>query len=257
MAFLRTGHPAGRRGACIALLVALLTTGCAAAAPRDHPGGAVTVFAAGSLAEAFTDLADEVEGSTVVLNAGGSQQLARQILDGAPADVFAAADQRQMDVVADAGLLAGDPQVFASNELALAVEPGNPREVRSLADLARRDLSVVLAAPDVPVGRYARQALDAAGVDVEPVSLELEVRDVVRRVALGEADAGIVYASDVRRSEGRIDGVALPETKAVDIRYPVAALRDAPNPAGAAAFVDLILSERGRAVLAEHGLTAP
>lgn len=260
----------GARATAVALLLAACTVpstadpagSAAPAAPaaRDTPSELV-VFAAASLSEAFeaigTEFAATVGGVPVTLNLAGSQTLAAQLREGAPADVFAAADDVQMDVVAAAGLLAGDPQPFAANRLAIAVEPGNPQGVTGLADLARDDLIVVLPAPEVPAGRYARAALDATGVAVAPASLEPDVRAALSKVALGEADATIVYASDLVAAAGRIDGVAIPDATNVAATYPIAVLADAPAPDVAARFVAFVRSERGRALLVEHGFDAP
>jgi len=165
-------------------------------APTSEPSGEVVVFAAASLTDALEAIAADLEAATpgldVVFSFAGSQQLAAQIAEGAPADVFASADETQMDVVADAGLVAGEPRTFARNSLAIAVEPGNPLGIRGLADLARADVTLVLADEDVPAGRYAAAALEAAGVTVAPASLEVDVRAVLSKVALGEADAAPV-----------------------------------------------------------------
>lgn len=237
-------------------LVACQTVGTGG--PDD--GGEIVVLAAASLTDAFTVLAERFEavqpGTRVTLGFGGSQQLARQILDGAPADVFASADEVQMRALVDAGRIDGGPRAFASNHLVIAVAPGNPRDVVGLADLARPELTVVLAAPEVPAGRYAREALERAGVAIRPSSLETDVRGVLAKVTLDEADAGIVYVSDVTGRED-VTGVAVDATADVPATYPIAVLDDAPDPASAAAFVDLVLSELGRRVLADAGFGAP
>ena len=250
------------------LALVLLAAGCDAAADGEEPGGArdgrageVLVFAAasltdafGALGDAFTDGNPQVE---VVLNLAGSQTLASQIVEGAPADVFASADTTQMDVVARAGDLAADPQVFTVNRLAIAVEPGNPLGITGLEDLADPELLLVLSAEEVPAGRYARQALDAAGVAVTPVSLERDVRAARSKVELGEADASIVYASDIVAAGSRVAGVDLPAEHNVTATYPIARLAGARNPEVADAFVAFVLSARGQAMLAEYGFTAP
>jgi len=231
------------------------------AASEDGRSGEVVVFAAASLTDAFEELAetfsDANPGIEVVLNLAGSQTLASQILEGAPADVFAAANEPQMNRVADAGELAADPRVFTENRLAIAVEPGNPLGITGLDDLADGDLLLVLPAEEVPAGRYARQALDAAGVTAQPVSLEQDVRAARSKVELGEADASIVYSSDIVAADGRVDGVELPPEQNVPATYPIARLVDAPNPEVADAFVDLVLTEQGQEILADHGFTAP
>jgi molybdate transport system substrate-binding protein len=227
----------------------------------DGRSGEVLVFAAasltdafGAIADAFTDANPQVE---VVLNLAGSQTLASQIVEGAPADVFASANAAQMDVVAEAGALARAPEVFTANRLAIAVEPGNPLGITGLQDLADPELLLVLPAEEVPAGRYARQALDAAGVAATPVSLERDVRAARSKVELGEADASIVYASDIVAADGRVDGVELPAEQNVPAAYPIARLAEAPNAEVADAFVAFVLSAPGQTILAEYGFTAP
>jgi len=223
--------------------------------------GEVLVFAAASLTDAFNELGmmftEENRDATVTFNFASSSQLATQITEGAPADVFASANQTQMDVVGDADLLEGESQQFTSNLLAIAVEPGNPLGVTGLADLANPELTLILATEEVPAGQYAREALDAAGVTAEPASLEVDVRAVLSRVTLGEADAGIVYASDITAAGADVEGVEIPEEENVVASYPIAALTDAPNPDGAAAFIEFVLSDDGLAVLGKYGFTEP
>lgn len=232
-----------------------------ATSPQDTLAGDVTVFAAASLTDALTEIGSEVErmyaGVTVTFNFAGSQQLATQIVEGAPADVFASANLAQMDVVADAGLVAGHPVMFARNRLQIVVEPGNPRRIATLRDLQRDGVTVVLAAPQVPAGRYARAALDRAGIALSPVSLETDVRAVLSKIALGEADAGIVYASDVAAAGDRVTGVEIPDAANVVATYPIAALDAAPNAEAAQAFVAAVRSEAGRAALARAGFELP
>lgn len=254
------------RAAAAACLAAAALAGACGGGDRNGGDGAgrvdgVTVFAAASLTEAFRDLAADFErrhpGRPVTLNLAGSQVLAGQILQGAPADVFASADSVQMRRVARAGLVEGSPRVFALNELVIAVAEGNPLEIRGPADLARDGVLSVLAAPEVPAGRYARRALDAAGVEPRPASLETDVKQVLAKVALGEADAGVVYSTDVRSAGGRVEAVPLAGGGDAAARYVVARLPDAPHPDAARAFVDFLLSRGGRDVLAAHGFGAP
>jgi molybdate transport system substrate-binding protein len=255
-----------------ALVLGALLGGCGDAEPAPQApahdagagpseavgGGEVVVFAAASLTDAFAAvseaLAERHPELTVLYNLAGSQQLAGQLVEGAPADVFASANQRQMDVVGDAGLLAGEPAPFIANELAVAVEPGNPLGIQGLADLGRPGVTLVLAAPEVPAGQYAREALAAAGVQARPASLEQDVRAVLQRVALGEADAGIVYRSDLA-AEADVEGVEIPGEQNVVATYPIAALSAAPNPDGAQVFIEFVRSDEGQAILAEHGFT--
>jgi molybdate transport system substrate-binding protein len=216
------------------------------------------VFAAASLTAAFTELGrryTEANGGTrVTFNFAGSQALATQLGQGAPADVFASADTTNLDKVKD---LVGTPRSFASNRLQIVVEQGNPRHVTGLEDLAGRDLKVVLAAPDVPAGRYARQALDRAGVRVQPVSQEDNVKAVVTKVSLGEADAGIVYVTDVAAGGDRIQGVDIPRDQNVTAIYPIATVEASRARDKAQAFLDLVLSAEGQQVLRRHGFLPP
>lgn len=262
---------AGRSAGTVLTTGAVLLSACgggnaspSASPARDASGTApseVVVFAAASLTEVFGQIAETFEqrhpGTHVTFNFGPSSGLAAQIEEGAPADVFASADEANMKKVADAGRVEGPSSVFARNRLEIAVPEGNPRNVRSLADLARPGMRIVLAAPQVPVGRYGAEAIAKAGVTVEPVSLETDVKAVATKVALGEADAGIVYRTDVTAAADRLDGVTIPDEHNVVASYPVARLSGAPNPQGAAAFVDLLLSEVGRNALAERGFLAP
>lgn len=221
---------------------------------------ALVVFAASSLTDALDELAamfEEDGGVPVLLNLAGSQTLATQLVEGARADVFLAADTTRMDAVAEAGLLAGEPVTVATNALAIAVETGNPLGITGLDDLARDDLVVVLPAEEVPAGRYAREVLARAGVDVRSASLEQNVRAALGKVAQGEADASIVYASDVVAADGRVTGVTIPSARNVVATYPAAVLADAAAPDAAAAFVALLLSDRGQDVLRAYGFTAP
>lgn len=224
-------------------------------------GGEVLVFAAASLTDAFGAIATGFEeahpGTSVTLNLAGSQQLAGQILAGAPADVFASANAAQMARITEEGLTSAQPVTFAENSLAIAVEPGNPKDVAGLGDLARDDLVVVLAAEEVPAGAFARQALDAAGVGVRPASLETDVRAALSKVQLGEADAGIVYASDVVAAGDGVTRVEIPAAENVLASYPVAPLEAASNPEGAAAFVDFLRSPTARETLTGLGFRSP
>ena len=180
----------------------------------------------------------------------GSQQLVAQVTAGAPADVVATADPESMARLVTTGLVA-PPTDFAQNSLRIAVGPGHPKAVKGLADLARGNLKVVLADPSVPAGRYARQALDKAGATVKPVSLELDVKAVLRKVFSGEADAGVVYASDV--SGAGVTGIDIPPEHNVVATYPVAVVRTSRNRAAAQAFVDQLLDGAGRDALLAHG----
>jgi len=224
--------------------------------------GQLTVFAASSLTDAFEDLGERFTRTNpdveVAFNFGSSSTLATQIVQGgAPADVLASASPTPMNDVAGAELLAGQPQTFTRNTLEIAVERGNPLHIQSLADLTRPDVTTVLAAEEVPAGGYTRHALDVAGIQVTPASLEVDVRAVLSRVELGEADAGVVYVSDIVAAGDAVEGVQIPPERNVPASYPVAALAEAPNPQAAEAFVDYVLSDEAQATLTEYGFSAP
>ncbi len=233
------------------LLVAGLALPLASCA---DPPGTLRVLAAASLTEAFGELARTFEArhSDVALtfSFAASSALARQVVEGAPGDVLATADQATMAHVVAAGRAATGPTLFARNRLAVAVAPGNPRRIDGLADLARPGLTVVLCAPEVPCGQAAAQVLGAAAVEVRAASLEEHVKAVVSRVALGEADAGLAYATDVRAPG--VEGVAIPDAQNVATAYPIAVLRDS---AAARAWVDHVLSPESQLVLARLGFS--
>lgn len=243
------------RALAAACLVALAVA-CGGQTPGHEQ---LNVFAAASLTGAFEEMSDAYAqrhpGVVVRLNLASSSQLAGQIHQGAPADVFASADERQMAAVAD--LLSGRPQTFARNRLEIAVELGNPLGISGLADLGNPQVKVVLAGEEAPAGRYAAEALGKAGAQVTPVSREVDVRAVVTKVALGEADAGLVYATDIAAASGRVEGVWIPEPQNVTATYPIAALADAPNPGAAQAFVEFARSREGQVILARHGFLSP
>ncbi|MBA9006388.1 molybdate ABC transporter substrate-binding protein [Thermomonospora cellulosilytica] len=254
----RIARRAARTVAALALAVA--AAGCGDAGRTGGGGATLTVFAAASLTESFTELGRAFErsrpGVRVRFSFAGSSTLARQIAEGAPADVFAAADQNAMRTVAGARRTAA-PRVFARNRLVIAIAPGNPGGVRSLRDLAGRRVKVVLCAAPVPCGAAARKALDAANVRVTPVSEEQDVKAVLTKVRMGEADAGLIYRTDVRASGGRVEGVEFPESAQAVNDYPIAPLTEAPEPGHAEAFVALVTSAQGRAVLAGAGFGLP
>ena len=221
--------------------------------PTDPP---VVVFAAASLTEAFEEIltaTDRDPGTSVTFNFGSSSDLARSIEDGSPAEVFASADELTMDGLVEQGLVE-DVQIFATNRLAIAVELDNPQDIHDLEDLDG-DVALALCAPEVPCGRYAREVLDRAGVDIEPRSLEPDVKAVLTRVALGEVDAGIVYESDVMASDD-VSGVSIPDDVNVVASYPIALVGSGSGDA-ARAFYELVLSKRGSDILERHGFDAP
>lgn len=230
------------------LLAALWVTGCSLLGPDQ-----VVVSAAASLTEAMAELEAVYEAAhpdvDIVVNLAGSQVLAGQVVGGAPADVFASANPEAMAVVTDAGLGLGDPVRLAGNRLAIIVPAGNPDRVEGLAELATLD--VVLGAPEVPVGSYTQQVLDAAGISLQPRSEEPNTRAVVARVANGDADAGIAYATDAAAVEG-VSGVDIPEELQPEVSYEVVLLTEA-----GAGFLEFLASAEANAVLTELGFTGP
>ncbi len=233
----------------------LLMAACQQVVDHTHPPSAdITVFAAASLQPAFDKIAKQILPPElhVTFSYAGTQTLTEQLTQGARADVFASADAAHMKTVQDGGLLAAAPQVFAHNRLEIAVAKGNPKGLHTLADLSRSGLVVVLADPTVPVGKYAQQALTKAGVRVKPASLELEVTGVLNKVVLGEADAGIVYHSDIVTSS-KVEGVAIPDEQNVIADYSIAALKAASSPHGANGFIEYVMASTGQDVLKASG----
>jgi molybdate transport system substrate-binding protein len=232
------------------------TSGTASASSTAASANTVTVFAAASLTETFTELGKTFEtahpGVTVKFNFGSSATLAQQITQGAPADVFAAASPATMKTVTDAAL-AGSPTIFVRNKLQIAVPPDNPAKVAALNDLADPKVKVALCAEQVPCGAAAKKALDAAGLKVTPVSFEQDVKATLTKVELGEVDAALVYKTDVLASDGKVTGIEFPEADKAINDYPIAALSKAPAGALAQQFVDLVLSQQGKDLLVKAG----
>lgn len=267
------GRPRDAAGAARAgLAVVLLVAGCGGGPGATGSTGAggddgaaidasIDVFAAASLTRTFTDLArqfeDEHPGAEVRLLFAGSSDLVTQITEGAPADVFASADTRTMGRVGDEGLLGGVPVDFATNTLQLAVPPDNPAGISSLADAARPGVRTVLCAEQVPCGAAAAAVAEAAGVDLMPVSEESSVSDVLGKVTSGEADAGLVYRTDVRAAGDAVLGIDLAQADAAVTTYPIATLAGSPEEETAQAFVDFVTGPQGRAVLQAAGFDAP
>lgn len=254
-------YPFIRLVALMLLLGAL--NGCLPAT-SDQPQELV-VFAAASLTDAFTELAEAYEaqnpGVTVRLNFGGSSQLAAQLREGVPADLFASANAAQMTAVVEAGRIeAGNTAVFATNSLTVIVPADNPANITQLEDLAQPGVALILAVEGVPVRQYTDDIVAALPADFQTnfyanlVSAEDNVRQVAAKIALGEADAGIVYTSDVTPDiVDRVQQIAIPDAQNVIATYPLAPLADAPSPAQAQAFIDFVLSAEGQAILARWG----
>ncbi len=244
-------------------LAALVVGACSPSTTRVDArlAGDVTIFAGSSLVDAFHAIGDEMERANpdarFTFNFGSSSTLATQVTNGAPADVFASADEANMRKIVDAKLTDGAPTAFATNRLEIAVADGNPKKIGALADLARSDVVLVLAAPTVPAGKYALEALTKAGVTTRPVSQEVDVRAVLNKVSLGEADAGIVYVTDVKSATGRVTGVEIPEHDQVVARYPIAVVKGSRNAPLANRFIDYLVSPVGQGILATHGFSKP
>lgn len=256
---------------------ALLLAGCGGGPSEPAPGGGsagpsasapatgtttkLTVSAAASLTTAFGQLQTQFEaanpGVDVVLNYGGSSGLAQQIVTGAPVDVFAAANTATMDTVAKAGLVAGTPQIFVTNKLEIAVAPGNPKGIKSFKDLSRPDLKVVICAKQVPCGSSEKTVEAATGVTVKPVSEESDVTSVLTKVGSGDADAGVVYVTDVQSAPGKVDGVNFPESDKAINTYPIAVLKGSSQAALANKWVDFVRGADGQKVLQAAGFGTP
>lgn len=269
----------------LAIILVLLVAGCTAQAPAtrspteaadETPATAssgtvnLNVFAAASLTEPFGEIGKVFEanhpGVTVVFNFAGSQQLAQQINAGAPADVFASANKKQMDAVIEAGgVISGTQQIFAKNRLVVILPKDNPAGVKELKDLSNPGLKLVLAAKEVPVGQYSLDFLDKAVADPafgatfkddvlkNVVSYEDNVKSVLTKVALGEADAGIVYLSDISGANAdKVDQIEIPDELNVIASYPIAPVKESQNPDLAQAFIDLVLSQEGQNILAKY-----
>lgn len=265
-------------------IAALALAGCAGADARAGTGpdastpagtadpelrGELTIFAAASLGGAFDELAAQFEARHPSLDIApitydGSATLATQLIEGAAADVFASADERNLSKVDDAGLVDGAPEPFATNVLEIAVQPGNPLGIDALDDLAAGagheasdDPLVVVCAPEVPCGSAAATLLELAGVALTPASEEQNVSAVLTKVRSGEADAGLVYVTDIAAAAGDVEGVSITGADAATNVYPIAALAEAANPEAARAFVEFVRSDEGAAVLAAFGFGRP
>lgn len=246
----------------IVVAAALLLAGCAAPEPEasatpDRPPTTMTVFVAASLNDPFDELEREFEeaypGTDIIMNYGGSSGLAEQIVAGAPADVFAAASLSTMRTVTSAGL-AASPADFATNTLELVVPAGNPGGVTGIADLARPELAVVLCAAEVPCGESAQNVFDVSGVVPSVDSYEQDVKAVLTKVRLGEADAGLVYVTDVIAGGDAVEGIEFEESAQAVNRYQIAAVSQNEL---AREFVDFVLSARGQEILTAAGFGAP
>lgn len=242
----------------LAAIIALAgQTGCGA----HTSAPSITVLAAASLQPAFTRIAARFEadnpGTAVRFNFASSPELATQLLHGATGDVFASADTAQLDKVAQAGLIAGSPVTFASNTLVIVTQPGNPKHVATFSDLARPDLKVVVSPPPMPCGVATRRVEEATGVQLNPVSSEPDVEDVLNKVSTGEADAGLVNVTDAITAGDKVTTVRFPAAAEALTSYPIAVLDKAPQPGLATRFVELVAGEAGGRILAEAGFGRP
>jgi molybdate transport system substrate-binding protein len=221
----------------------------------------LTVYAAASLTKTFEEIGAEFEkqhdGVNVEFSFGGSSDLVAQIQEGAPADVFASADTANMDKLTAEDLQADDPQAFASNTLEIATPPDNPAGITSFADLAKDGVQVVVCAPEVPCGAATVKAEEATGVTLQPVSEEQSVTDVLAKVTSGEADAGLVYVTDVTGAGDAVTGVPFPESSDIVNTYPIVALKDSDHLDHAQAFVEFVLGDTGQSILEEAGFAQP
>lgn len=234
-------------------------SGCGSDAKQTGP--VVNVYAAASLKQAFTALADRFKkdnpGADVQFNFAGSSSLVEQLTQGAKADVFASADANNMTKAAKAGLLSATPVNFASNTLVIVTRPGNPKQLNSFGDLARPGLNVVVCAAQVPCGTATRKVEKIVGVELKPVSEETSVTDVLNKVTSGQADAGVVYQTDAKSAGDKVTKVDFPQAASAVNIYPIAVLKSAADAAAAQRFVDLVTSDAGHQTLAQFGFAKP
>ena len=251
-----------RRLVTVLIAVVVVAGGCASGAGGSRGGAdepvTITVMAAASLTDAFTEIGElfekQNENVAVQLSFAGSATLVEQIQSGAPADVFASADTENMDKLGDEAV---DAQGFASNTLEIAVPAGNPADVTSFADLAKPDLNLVICAPEVPCGSATRKVVEATGVDLSPVSLEQSVTDVLGKVASGEADAGVVYTTDLVGAGDQVEAIELPTSVNERNTYAIATVAGTQNTQAARKFVEFVLGDGGQQVLGDRGFGAP
>lgn len=245
----------------VAGIVAAGLAGCGTPGGAADGGKSLTVFAAASLKAPFTALAGQFEaahpGTTVTLSFAGSADLATQISQGAPADVFASADTKNMAKLSDASLVEGKAADFATNVLTIAVPPANPASITSFADLARPGMKVVICAAQVPCGAATKTLEQKTGTTLQPVSEESSVTDVLGKVVSGEADAGLVYVTDVRTAGDKVKEIPFPEAAQAVNTYPIAAVRTSKNKELAAAFIAAVTGPDGRRLLSGAGFGTP
>lgn len=248
--------------AAMVALIALTATACSSTPPTASSGAekTLTIFAAASMKPTFTDLGKTFEdarpGVKIAFNFAGSQTLAEQITQGARADVFASANESNMKVITDASLNSGEPTIFATNQLVIAVPPSNPAKIAAFADLAKKGLNLVVCAPAVPCGAATQKVSAATGITLKPVSEEQAVSDVLAKVQAGEADAGLVYRTDALSAGNSVKGIEFDESAEAVNANPIVALKGGPQAVLGQEFVDLVLSASGQAVLSSAGFGA-
>ena len=241
----------------------LLATGTACASDTGESSGSkiLTVYAAASLTSSFEEIGKQFEadhaGVKVRFSFGGSSDLVAQLQQGAPADVFASADTDNMERATADDLVEDDPVDFATNTLEIAVPPDNPAGVASLEDLAKPGTQVVVCATEVPCGAATQKVEKASGVEIRPMSEEQSVTDVLNKVTTGEADAGLVYVTDVQTAGDKVKGITFPESSAAVNTYPIGALAGSENNELARQFVDLVTGDTGQQILADAGFAKP
>lgn len=248
-----------RNLAAVTTVAIAALSGCSTADGESEP---LTVFAAASLTQPFTEIGKLYEqqntGESVIFDFAGSSTLVARLDQGADADVFTSADIANMDKAVEAGLVEEDaPATFASNTLTIVTPPGNPKNIESFQDLTRKDLLVVMCAPQVPCGSATQRVEESSGVDVSPVSEEASVTDVLAKVTSGQADAGLVYVTDAAGAGDDVSTVPFPESASAVNTYPIAVLENTDDEQSAQDFVDLVLSPEGQAVLADAGFEKP
>ncbi|MFY9921879.1 MAG: molybdate ABC transporter substrate-binding protein [Mycobacterium sp.] len=253
------------RVAAVATVIGLAVAGCSspddASSTSGTDGGKLVVFAAASLKKSFTEIGEQFKtdnpGSSIEFNFAGSSDLVTQLTQGAPGDVFASADSKNMDKAAAADLLAGEAVNFASNSLTIVTAPGNPKKLTSFKDLTQPGLSVVVCAPQVPCGSAAETVEKATDVQLNPVSEESQVTDVLNKVTTGQADAGLVYVTDAQGAGDKVTAVPFPESADAVNTYPIAVLTQSKDPDLAGKFVDLVTGDGGQKVLSAAGFAEP
>ena len=249
-----------RRALVSALALIILFSACASSSESQEQT-TLEVYAASSLATPFAEAGVAFEkdhpGVKVQFNLGASSDLARFVQEGAPADVFASADAANMDKIESQDLLDSPSVVFATNYLEIIVEKGNPLNISSLEDLSNPDLIYITTNPDVPIGKYTAEVLGKAGVVITPDSFESNVKGIMLKVASGEADAGIVYHSEVIASDGQVEGIKIPTEFNIEAKYPVGIIKNSVNKKLAQEFIDFLLSPKGQGLLTQYGFKTP